>query len=209
MLKVKMDGLMKVLQFPRVHGIYEVDPRDGLGSLKVYCDIKTNGGGWTVFQWRRNGSEIFYCILLEYQQGFGELNGELWLGINAIHRLTVDVSLRNDMMSPDNSKAYAKYDEFSIANAKSKNFIYFGRYSETACDALKVYKGMKFSTHDQDNDTYSKNCAVEFRGAWWYVNCYDSNLNGEYTCGRSGQHLDVWEHFQGTKPLQKVEMKLK
>ena len=127
------------------------------------------------------------------------MNGELWLGINAIHRLTVDVSLRNDMMAADNSKAYAKYDEFSIANAKSKNVIYFGRYSGTACDALKVYKVMKFSTHDQDNDTHRKNCAVEFGGAWWYVNCYDSNLNGEYTCGRSGQHLVVWEHFQGTK----------
>ena len=69
------------------------------------------------------------------------------------------------MMAPDNSKAYAKYDDFSIGNAKSKYVIYFGRYSGTAGDAIKIHIGMKFSTHDQDNNTCSKNSAVEFRGA--------------------------------------------
>ena len=107
----------------------------------------------------------FYSTWLEYQQEFRELNGEFWLGLDAIHRLTVDVTLRIDMMAPDNSKAYAKYDDFSTGNAKSKYVIYFGRYSGTACDAIKIHKEMKFSTHDQDNDTCSKNCAVEFRGA--------------------------------------------
>ena len=110
--------------------------------------MKTDGGGWTVFQKRRDGSENLYRTFLEYQQGFGELNGEFWLGLDAIHRLTVDVTLRIDMMAPGNSKAYAKYDDFSIGNAKSKNVIYFGRYSGTAGDALRIHKGMKFSTPD-------------------------------------------------------------
>ena len=39
---------------------------------------------------------------------------------------------------------------------------------------------MKFTTKDQDNDTWGKNCAVEHKGAWWFVACMHSDLNGPY-----------------------------
>ena len=36
---------------------------------------------------------------------------------------------------------------------------------------------------DQDNDDTGSGCAVAFKGAWWYVGCHDSNLNGLYLNG--------------------------
>ena len=38
-----------------------------------------------------------------------------------------------------------------------------------------------FSTKDRDNDIKSReHCAQERKGGWWYVQCYNANLNGVY-----------------------------
>ena len=69
------------------NGVYEIDP-DGKGSFKVLCDMTTSGGGWTVFQRRLDGSVDFYRGWQDYKNGFGNLNGEFWLGLDKIHRIT-------------------------------------------------------------------------------------------------------------------------
>lgn len=42
-----------------------------------------------------------------------------------------------------------------------------------------------FSTPDKDNDNNDaykyENCALTFKSGWWFNNCEDVNLNGEYS----------------------------
>ncbi|XP_062503946.1 ficolin-2-like [Corticium candelabrum] len=171
--------------------------------------METSGEGWTVLHRRKDGSEDFYRTWTEYQQGFGELYVEFWRGLEVIHRLTVGVTLRIDLMAPDNSRAYAEYEDFTIGKANAKYVMYIGRYSATAGDRLSGHIGIKFSTKDQDNGIQGQNCATLLTGAWWHKACHYSNLNGDYRYGSSGDKLVVSPSFNDKSSLQKVEMKLK
>ena len=150
--------------------------------------MTTDGGGWTVFQRRQDGSINFNRKWAEYEEGFGDLNGEFWLGLEKIHRLTRHTkthSLRVDMTTTSNYLQYAKYSSFRIKDGTTANkyMLEVGGYSGTAGDRLSAHNGMKFSSYDSDNDTWevsSKNCAVFYKGGWWYHACITSNLNGEY-----------------------------
>ena len=71
----------------RINGVYTIDPDDS-GAFDVFCDQTTAGGGWTVFQKRLDGSVDFSRGWADYKRGFGNLNGEFWLGLDKINRLT-------------------------------------------------------------------------------------------------------------------------
>ena len=58
--------------------------------------------------------------------------------------------------------------------------MYVDLISLTQGDGLLHHNGMKFTTKDQDNDTGGGNCAEHYKGAWWFLDCMTSDLNGPY-----------------------------
>ncbi len=114
----------------RQDGVYTIDP-DGMGPFNVSCDMTRDGGGWTVFQRRQDGSEDFYRGWSDYKAGFGDLSGEFWLGLDELNRLSksgLDV-LRVDLMDFSSNEAYAKYGTFSVADESDKYRLSVGSYS--------------------------------------------------------------------------------
>jgi hypothetical protein len=80
--------------------------------------MTTSGGGWTVFQRRLDGSVDFYRGWQDYKKGFGELDGEFWLGLEKIHRLTrfQRNRLRIDLGDTAGNTGYAEYSYFAVTS---------------------------------------------------------------------------------------------
>ena len=133
--------------------------------------METDGGGWTVFQRRQDGSVDFYRNWIDYEEGFGNLTGEFWLGLSKVHRLTSNGtnSLRVDLGDFENNTAYAQYSTFSIGDSTTEYTLNVGGYSGTAGDGLvdgHNHNGMKFSTKDNDNDNWNgASCTIYYKEA--------------------------------------------
>ena len=80
-------------------GVYSILPAGTQQNKQVWCDMDTDGGGWTVFLKRIDGSVDFYQDLAAYTQGFGDVNGEYWLGLDALQAMTAakTYQIRADM----------------------------------------------------------------------------------------------------------------
>ena len=186
-----------------VSGPYTINPQDGLESFSVYCELGTNRTGWTVFQRRYDGSLNFDRDLEDYEKGFGKTNGEYWLGLRNIYRLTRSGrwTLMVDIETTAGDKMYAFYDNFKISGASSgssgfsfggvKYNIGFSDYIGTAGDALRYVNSKMFYAKD------TSGCAGQY-GAWWYSdsNFCNANLNSDYKIGMS------WGNFQSLKSSQ-------
>ena len=171
-----------------------------------------------MFQFRMNGSQDFYLNWNDYVHGFGNLNGEFWLGLSKIYRLTANTShtsmLRVDLGDFDGNTAYAKYSTFRVGDSVSKYILTVSGYTGTAGDSFAYQNGHKFSARDQDNDPHSEHCAQISKGGWWYRRCHSANLNGFYypSGPYSATHAEgvVWYYWKGYRYSLKVtEMKVR
>ncbi|XP_068129943.1 ficolin-1-A-like isoform X2 [Hyperolius riggenbachi] len=196
-------------------GWYTIHPY-GMRSVKVLCDMHTDGGGWIVFQRRVDGLVDFHRSWREYKYGFGSKMGDFWLGNDLIYQLTDTgrYQLRVDLEDFNHNKTYATYSGFKLEREKELYRLQFrGFTGGTAGDSLGTHKDQAFSTKDKDRDrAETVNCAVLHKGGWWYNACHDSNLNGLYLRGeqeRKGRGVQ-WSSFKGSYySLQMAEMKFR
>lgn len=165
-------------------GIYEIHPYGSNKPFSVLCDMEIKGGGWTYIQKRFDGSQDFFLGWREYKLGFGDLDGEFWIGLENIHQMTAfEVNeLLIELTDRDGKKGYAQYTVFAVgAEKEGYNLKDLKGYTGDVGDALTPHNGYKFTTKDVDQDANAgSNCAILYEGAWWYTGGHTSNLNGKH-----------------------------
>ncbi|XP_019553244.2 fibrinogen-like protein A [Aedes albopictus] len=167
-----------------VSGKYKVRPLSFEEPFEAYCEQEAFDGGWIVVQYRFDGSVNFHRNWTEYRNGFGSLDGEFWIGLEKLHRLTKggDHQLLVELKDFNGNYKFARYEEFVIGTEGEKYALKkLGNYSGTAGDSLGYHKSKPFSTEDNDNDDADGgNCAKKYKCGWWFMECYYCNLNGLY-----------------------------
>ncbi|XP_052787259.1 angiopoietin-related protein 7-like [Mya arenaria] len=197
-------------------GVYQITTWKRNQNASVFCDMDTDQGGWTVFQHRVDGSVDFYRDFSSYDNGFGSLQGEFWLGLKLMHEMTSRTThdLRIDITRANNSTAYVVYADFSVGAGFDYTLRIGNTRSESGLAVLPkngqfntFANGSAFSTFDHDNDSWGANCADIYRGGWWYKNCfYYANLNGWYYTPGSVVYNSTAMIFDRAEPLKSSRM---
>ncbi|KAL1023828.1 hypothetical protein UPYG_G00046860 [Umbra pygmaea] len=199
-------------------GLYVIRPDASPHHFLVFCDM-SDGGGWTVFQRRKDGTESFDRAWVEYKHGFGDslVDGEFWMGNDPLHYLTSqgNYDLKINLEDFDGNQRYAKYNNFKVDDEKDQYQLHLGEYHGNAGDALPEahpppskqwespdagHHGVKFSTYDHSNQEDEDKCLRHEMSGWWFSKCESGNLNGHYYNGPYQAIMDdgvVWYTWHG------------
>lgn len=143
----------------------------------------TSEGGWTIVQKRFDGSQNFNHFWENYKRGFGNLNGEFWLGLESIHSLSKqgEYILQVEVTDGAGQQQTARY-KFQLDGEEKMFSLHLQPESEGQENIMTTgASGLPFSTADRDNDLAEDvNCADLLSGGWWFSSCGESNLNGRY-----------------------------
>uniref|UniRef100_A0A4W6BXX6 Angiopoietin-like 1b n=1 Tax=Lates calcarifer TaxID=8187 RepID=A0A4W6BXX6_LATCA len=166
-------------------GMYLIKPDEAERPVQVWCEQDIDNGGWTVIQSRRDGSVNFFRNWDNYKSGFGNIDGEYWLGLEGIYNLgrQGDYKLLVELEDWMGKKVYAQYSSFHLEPESESYRLRLGTYQGNAGDSLSSHNGKQFTTLDRDKDAFSGNCAHFHKGGWWYNACGQANLNGVWYTG--------------------------
>ncbi|XP_016364000.1 microfibril-associated glycoprotein 4-like [Sinocyclocheilus rhinocerous] len=137
-------------------GVYSITSLDG--PVQVYCEMVPSGindrGHWTVILRRMDGEVNFFRPWESYKKGFGNKEGEYWLGLEFMHQLTsrYQYKLRIDLEDFEGKKAYSLYESFSVDSESDEYKLHVtGFVDGGAAQTFGYHNGMPFSTFDKDN----------------------------------------------------------
>ncbi|CAC5419653.1 Fibrinogen-like protein A,Ryncolin-4,Angiopoietin-related protein 7,Angiopoietin-related protein 1,Ficolin-3,Ficolin-1-B,Techylectin-5A,Ficolin-2,Ryncolin-1,Tenascin-R,Protein scabrous,Fibrinogen-like protein 1,Angiopoietin-1,Tenascin-X,Fibrinogen C domain-containing protein 1-A,Tenascin-N,Ryncolin-3,Tenascin,Fibrinogen C domain-containing protein 1,Fibrinogen gamma chain,Ryncolin-2,Fibrinogen beta chain,Angiopoietin-related protein 6,Techylectin-5B,Angiopoietin-related protein 2,Microfibril-associated gly len=94
-------------------GVYTIYP-DGRRAVPVYCDMTTEHFRWTIIQRRINGFVDFYRRWSSYKEGFGNANGEYWLGSKKVKIILLQamITFMNEIASHSNHDLRIELEDF-------------------------------------------------------------------------------------------------
>uniref|UniRef100_A0A3B4A322 Fibrinogen C-terminal domain-containing protein n=1 Tax=Periophthalmus magnuspinnatus TaxID=409849 RepID=A0A3B4A322_9GOBI len=164
-------------QGERVSGVYVINPGTS-EPFMAFCDMTT---GETVIQRRTDGSINFDQNWEKYESGFGDLQGEFWLGLSRIHSLSVQGNsvLHIHLEECKQLRRVFEY-RFALEGPQSNYTIHLSPLSHDLPDVMGNQTNTTFSTKDRGNGKQHHHNCIQDTGGWWFHPCGGTNLNGKY-----------------------------
>ncbi len=207
-------------------GVYTIDP-DAAGArapITTYCDLPS---GWTLLARtdtrggalsaterdtiRGTGTGANASFNMYGVTGYGSpatSSKIYWVPLNSWNDLTA--AFPANQLRVQDSLYDLRLDDLTIGDATAEYPINWvgpvSGYSQVQQSAaVGAIKTMKFTTWDNDNDTYVNNCAkdnVGYNGGFWYTSCYQSSMlhaNGnlyswENNVTQTVTNISIWFH---------------
>lgn len=161
----------------RENGVYELDPSNNkYKRFNVYCNM--TAGGWTAIM-RRDLSVNkidFYHDLTRYKQGFGDLMGEHFLGLDYISLLTnmqdreLMLVINDTQYRVNNFKVLGEFYHYKLVVMDDIDRMPDGT-------TMLRLNNTFFSASDVDFDQATNgNCSTGWKSGWWFTDCYDHSV---------------------------------
>lgn len=100
---------------------------------------------------------ICSCFCVYQQKGFGNIDGEYWLGLDNIYKLSNqdNYKLMIELEDWSEKKVYAEYSSFRLEPESDYYRLRLGTYQGNAGDSMMWHNGKQFTTLDRDKDMYT------------------------------------------------------
>ncbi|ESO90642.1 hypothetical protein LOTGIDRAFT_57457, partial [Lottia gigantea] len=150
-------------------------------AFDVICKLNLRSHLTILYRLRKCEGENFNRTWSEYEQGFGSVPWNSWLGLKKIQHILnnqTSLSLRILLSNTHGESCSIFYDNVRLGDASTKyqfqaRSVYTSIYRPTCGDSMiglnntLDLRGRPFSTYDQDET--SNGCAARFGGGWWFA----------------------------------------
>ncbi|XP_070185643.1 angiopoietin-related protein 1-like [Littorina saxatilis] len=154
------------------NGVYWIFPKLSAEPFLAYCRMVDRPRTYVMD--RVNNDVNFTRMWKDYKQGFGNVDGDHWIGLDKLHILTnsEDYELRFRVRLRSNSNLFQFYDKIGVDDEAHNYRITFSKdvVPGSLGDCLSPANGANFSTMDRDNDNnIGVHCARRHQAGFWFA----------------------------------------